>query len=496
MNTRNGCGLPVGLAMCAVLMISEAALGQERRSEPPPQTRSQYVRTERVFPGGVILERLAPAEVRRNAPFTYELRITNQGSAAIEDVVLTETLAASFSPIGTTPAAARREGSRLVWQFRSLAPGRTESVQIRGSTNRAEDMTACAVLAFQISSCSTTRVVEPALQLVKRMPPSAMICDEIPIRITVSNTGTGVARDVRVNDVLPDGLLTLDGRNAFEYLVGDLAAGQSREFSIGVRAARRGSFTNVARAAEAGGQPVEASASVTVRQPVLAVQKSGPATRFLGRPAVFEITVRNTGDAPANDTVLTDTLPSGLEFVSAEDGGALSGGRVQWNLGVIDPGAQRTVRVTMVPRSATRVENVATARAYCAEGTASFAMDARGVPAILLECVDDPDPIEVGQTVTYTITVTNQGTAPDRNTVVEVVVPAEQEFVQADGATRGDVQGRTIRFAPYPVLAPKQRIQYQVLTRGRATGDSRFRVTLTSDVIRTPVEETESTHIY
>ncbi|GAF69003.1 unnamed protein product, partial [marine sediment metagenome] len=35
-----------------------------------------------------------------------------------------------------------------------------------------------------------------------------------------------------------------------------------------------------------------------------------------------------------------------------------------------------------------------------------------------------------------------------------------------------------------------------VVVKGIATGDVRFRTTLTSDQIRTPVTETESTNIY
>jgi len=121
----------------------------------------------------------------------------------------------------------------------------------------------------------------------------------------------------------------------------------------------------------------------------------------------------------------------------------------------------------------------------------------KGIPGMLLNGWDDPDPIEVGGQVTYTIIVTNQGTADDRNIQLECIVPDGEEFVNCGGATPGQASGATVTFAPLPTLAPKARAEWKVTVRGTKVGDVRFKVTLKSAVTTSGVvEETESTHIY
>ena len=75
---------------------------------------------------------------------------------------------------------------------------------------------------------------------------------------------------------------------------------------MSVRSGRTGEFTNTASATEEGGLSAEASVTTVVRQPVLAVTKTGPELRYLGRSATYEITVGNTGDAPARDLMKVD----------------------------------------------------------------------------------------------------------------------------------------------------------------------------------------------
>jgi uncharacterized repeat protein (TIGR01451 family) len=296
---------------------------------------------------------------------------------------------------------------------------------------------------------------------------------------------------------LPEGLTTADGKQSVVSDVGDLAAGQSKEVRITAKAGKTGKFENKVVAKADGGLTAETSCTTVVTKPVLEVKKTGPEMRFIGRPAVYEITVSNTGDAPARDTVLTDTVPTGTEFTQASDGGKFAAGVVTWNLGTLEPGASKKVSVTLKPTAAGTVKNVATAKAFCAEARAEASMPIQGVPAILLECVDDPDPIEVGGQLTYTIIVTNQGSADDKNIVIECTLPAEEEYVSSDGPTKAAVTEKTVKFAPVAMLAPKAKLTYRVVVKGVKEGDVRFTVQLTSDTLKAPpVQETESTHIY
>ena len=232
------------------------------------------------------------------------------------------------------------------------------------------------------------------------------------------------------------------------------------------------------------------------RQPVLAVTKTGPQMRYVGRNAKYQITVSNTGDAPARDTVLTDVLPANATLVEATEGGQVAQGRITWQLGTLDVGQSTTRRLTLRSDRIGKIRNTASAKAYCTHAEATIETDIRGIPAILLELIDIEDPIEVGARVTYQVTVTNQGSATGTNIQIVCDLPAEERFVSATGPTRETVEGQRVTFAKLATLAAKAKATYRIVVEGTGVGDVRFKVSLTSDQMTSPAEETESTHIY
>jgi len=232
-----------------------------------------------------------------------------------------------------------------------------------------------------------------------------------------------------------------------------------------------------------------------VGTPMVEISKRCPNIRYLGRDATFEIVVSNKGTAAANNVVVTDMLPANAQFVNADGGGTRSGDRITWNVGTLDAGKTMTFHVTVTCNQIGTVRNSARV-AYCVIAESACEFPVKGIPAMLLECVDNPDPVEVGNETTYTIYAVNQGTQIATNTVIECLLPPEQEFVSAGGATAGTNSGKSVRFAPLPTLAPKTRATYTVTVRGIKSGDSRFTVNMTGDQLTSPVTETESTHVY
>jgi uncharacterized repeat protein (TIGR01451 family) len=489
-------------ALGLILLAGTAGvLGQQRRAQPEAQPGQGMVRTELAYPTGdratsvLLIERFTPSEVRAGVDLEYQIKVTNLTRIELQDLVLTERFPPNFTVLGSYPKTSLSPERQATWRWPRMNPGATELIRVQGTTTAPEELTFCATVGFTTGLCAKTRIVQPKLVLTKTLPPEVVICDEISMRLLVANTGSGAMRGVRITDTLPDGLIMTDNRNAFTIDVGDLAAGQTREYAVAMRASRTGEFTNTAQAQEEGGLKADASARIRVRQPVLVITKRGPNLRYIGRAAVFDITVQNTGDAPARDAILTDLVPPSTEVV-ATDGGQLAAGKVMWNLGTLAPQAARTVRLTLKPNDIGIVQNTATVEAFCAKATASATLEVRGIPAILLEVVDEPDPIEIGSNVTYSIAVTNQGSAMGTNIVVNCTLPPELQYVSSTGPVQGLVEGQNVRFAPLPTLAPKATVTYKVVATGIKEADARFKVVMTSDQTTSPVEETESTHIY
>ena len=114
---------------------------------------------------------------------------------------------------------------------------------------------------------------------------------------------------------------------------------------------------------------------------------------------------------------------------------------------------------------------------------------------MLVEVVDDPDPIQVNEQTTYSIRVTNQGSTRDINDVrVVATLPEETNPVAASG--NGTVSGKQVTFPVVATLRPKQVISYTFTAAGVKAGDSRMKVQVTTRERQNAIEEVESTTIY
>jgi uncharacterized repeat protein (TIGR01451 family) len=442
------------------------------------------------------LEKTAPKEVLVGKPFTYRIKLTNLTKAAIKGVILTGKLSNNVTLTGTAPKGDVL-GSNATWNVGVLGANASKTFALQGVAKATGTLIGCSEVKFDVPEvCLPIKAVQPALKIQKIAPASVLLCENIVSKIIVTNTGSGTATNIRVQDTLPAGVTTLDGKTAAAFDFGDIPPGEARQVTVTTKASKVGQFTNTAKVTADNGLTAQASATTAVVVPQLAVDVTGPKTRFAGRTAIYTITVANNGTADARDTVLTAAVPSAATLVSSSVKAASTGGQVSWKLGTIKAGASKKISLSMKMNKQGLARTTASATAFCSKATGQAVTTVRGIPAILLECVDLEDPIEVGANVTYVINVTNQGSAVGTNIVIECTLPDEQTLVTATGPTKGATAGKVVKFAPLASLAPKAKTTYRVIVKGTKPGDVRFKVSLISDQMTSPAGETESTHIY
>jgi uncharacterized repeat protein (TIGR01451 family) len=443
------------------------------------------------------VDKAMPKEVRFNKPFAYLIKVTNLTDVMLTDVVITETLSKDFEFKGSEPTAVN-DNDTLVWTIDSLGPKANKSIRISGIATGSKQLVHWTAVTHTIRDSAVVNVVEPTLELAQIAPTEALLCEPIPVDFVVTNTGTGAAENVQIIDTLPAGMQTTDGKGKIVLDAGTLAAGESRRFSIKLRATKTGAFVHKAVANSATGLKAESEATLTnVRQPILTIAKSGPKRQYLGKPIKYEITVVNTGDGPARDTMIEDIVPPGVTGIEATAGAQSTGSKLVWELGTLEPNVSKTVRVSYTPTREGDVMATATATAYCAETVTDSTKTAiRGIPASRLQVIDLEDPVEVGTTTTYLITVSNEGSASDANVRIACILDDKLQYVSSAGATAGSIMGKTVSFAPLRRLEPKSKATWRVMVRGARAGDVRFKVTVHTDQLALPIEHTEATHIY
>lgn len=161
-----------------------------------------------------------------------------------------------------------------------------------------------------------------------------------------------------------------------------------------------------------------------------------------GTDLTYTVTVTNQGDAPADDVVVTDTLPAGVTLVSTSGCVEDPVGVPTCSLGTIDTGgfAQFTVTVTVDPAvtgAITNTVSVTTSSTESDTGNNSAAeVTLVGAEADLsITKIDSSDPVESGggQELVYTIEVSNAGPSDATNVVVTDILSDLAIFQSTSG---------------------------------------------------------------
>lgn len=444
----------------------------------------------------VLVEKGVPAEVTVGTPFEYKIRVTNLSKLTLDNVVVSDTAGEGFEVTSADPTYDANNGGRLRWVFPKMGPGETRVITVKGRATRMGTIGSCAEVAYNSVLCATIPVVEPKLALTKTLTPAVLACEPITATFTVTNGGTGVARNVKIVDNLPQGLATAQGGKVVSVDVGNLAPGQSRQAVVELRAAAVGTYTNTATATADGGLKAEAKSQTVVTKPTLTIACEAMPVAFIGRDIEAVATVKNTGTGVARNTVVTATVPAGVAVKSMTQGGTLAGNTVTWNVPSMAVGATGQFQVVYAPSAVGSYTVNFSATAFCADAVSSACPTTiEGIPAILLEVVDT-DPVRVGETTTYTITVTNQGSAAGENIELDATLEPEMEFVSGTGPTPVTGSGKQVDLGKLAVLPVGGRAEWKIVVKATAVGDVRFRLVMTEKRLTRPVEETEATNFW
>jgi len=440
--------------------------------------------------GLVHLAKKAPAEVALGQEYMTELDAT--AVVCVENVVVVDRVPAGASFVRSDPPA-QVDGDKLTWNLSDMDSGAVQTIKVWLRADKEGILDNCATVRADPKVCAATRVVKPDIQLTKSEPADVTICDPIPVTLVVKNTGSSRLTGVKVTDNMPDGLSS-DGKSVVVFDAGSLAPGEGKEFKLNAAAAATGKYQDTAQATSDQGVTAKASASTAVHQAVLALSCKAREQQYIGRPFDVCLTVANTGDAAAAGAQVMMPVPAGLTVNSATAGGRVSGNNLVWDLGSLGVNAPQNVCATLVSANAGTFDFNATAKCTCAaQVSTSCSTKVMGIPAILLEKWDDPDPVAIGDTTTYTTRVTNQGSAADTN--VRVVVTVDAELVPVSSPD-GTIDGQTVTFPTVPNLAPKAVVTFKVVAKGVKAGQAFTKFSLTSDMLKSPVTATESTTVY
>lgn len=311
---------------------------------------------------------------------------------------------------------------------------------------------------------------ECLVEMSQVAPGFATVGSPFPISITIKARKECAA--VKIDQLLPcdsvficsEPATTPDANNHVTWEFPHMVAGECRTLTIWVKPQSEGCCVSEATICACP----QLCTYTKCGQPVVCIQKCGPACACLYCPLAYTITVSNSGSATAYDVVVTDTVPEGLAHSSGYN-------FLTYELGDLCPGQTRTINLELCATRAGTVTNTACVT-YC--GGPKCCAEATTI--INKPCVEvtkcGADWAYICKTVDYTITVSNPGDLVLRNVVVDDVTGAGTVVCEAPGA---QVCCNRATWC-IPELCPGQSQTFVVTVRSQVAGCIPNKVTVTS----------------
>ncbi len=450
--------------------------------------QTQVGNTQQVTADVSVTKQADKSTVKAGDQLTYTVNVENRGPGNAGGVTLRDEMpafisGAEYSVDGS--AYSPWTGSAVIG---ALANGASKTFLIRGRVVEGADGAIQNTASVESATAdpepgNNTSTVETPVEAAAEQPADLSITKQadrtsvkagqpITYTIEIKNNGPGDAKNAVLTDLVasildqdeysPDGGATwLEWHGS--YSLGDMSAGSTSSVLLRgrVKQSASGSISNTAAISSSTPDPNAANNRVTARtavdEPVpaadLAITKQADlSTAKTGQIVTYRITVTNNGPDYAMNVVIRDTLPPQLTGgeVSSDNGATWQAWSGTQTLGTIARGASvvRLIRARVTASTGT-IENTASVNGATMDpNTANNNAAARTqIEAPVTPPPPPPPPVEpsadlavsmradrasvrVGDTLTYTVAITNNGPGGARDAVLTAAVPPALSGVQ------------------------------------------------------------------
>jgi uncharacterized repeat protein (TIGR01451 family) len=394
----------------------------------------------------------------------FTLVATNLGPDAASAVLITENLPAGLTLTGNTVS----QGSYAAgtWNVGTIAAGGSATLTLSATADpgtAGQTFTNSATLAAVTeadhvgannSASASVHVPLIDLELTKGVnQPSAIVGEQITYTLVLTNASADGATLITVSNVLPVGVTFLLGSspdfttNGNVWTIASLAAGGSITLTVTAQVDSGTAGSNLAGASlvvarEQDSDPGDnTSSTATLHVPLVDVAVGMAASNM--RPnenEVITIAVLATNLGPDTATAVSvqDLLPTGLTLLGADSGDYVDTNGI-WSIGTLSANGGATLTLTARVNAATAGLNITNTAAIAlvhedesvtGNNSTSVILHVPLINLGLTKDVDQPRPNE-GDTINYTLVVTNAGPDSASNVAVANVLPAGVTFLSS-----------------------------------------------------------------
>ncbi len=405
------------------------------------------------------LSKSGPAVVEPGEPVAWTIAVTNDGPSDSSGSTVTDTLPPEVSDPQTSTPGCTIEDGVLSCDVGPLAVGDSHEIEV--TADAPDGPSICFANAASVTgddtdpepgndSASARTCTPPVsdLEIEKTGPDVVEPGSEVAWTLTVRNNGPFVSPGSTVTDTLPPGVSNPQtstpgcaiAAGVVTCAVGALDIGDTHAIVVTGDAPQTFStcFENVARVVgDEGDSNMDNNESRlrTCTDPLadLSLRKLGPATVDPGGQVSWTITVTNDGPDPSSGSTVTDVLPAAVSNPQTSTPGcAIVGVVVACAVGplAVDDTHEIVVTADAPDSYSTCFDNTATVAGDeedpdAGNDSATASTCTRDVDADLSIAKSGPPTVDPGASVSWTISVTNDGRDASTGSTVTDTLPSE-----------------------------------------------------------------------
>ena len=367
---------------------------------------------------------------------TYTVTVTNDGNADAKAVVVRDVLGKDLKFVSATGTYTFDEATNTITWTVDVDAGKTETFTVVATVINYGNVTNSLVVGNKTFNKNVTVPEITPDKTVDNENPN--FGDDLTYTVTVKNEGNGNANDVIIVDALGKGLEYVSSTGNYDNKTNtitwkvDLASGETKTFTV---VAKIVGYTDVTNEVTVGNK----TSAVTVNIPeIIPAKDVNNTTPNFGDKVEYTITVNNNANKDAKQVVIVDTLGKGLKFINASHNGKYdeSTRTITW---IIDLGAGESAVFSVNAA----VEAYGNINNTVSVGDKSSSVNI-AVPEIIPGKSVDVENPNFGDTVTYTVVVTNNGVVDAKQVVVKDILDKGLKFVKATGEYTFDEDSRTV----------------------------------------------------
>jgi uncharacterized repeat protein (TIGR01451 family) len=437
----------------------------------------------------------APESAVAGTTLTYTLSVTNSGALDATGLLLTQTLPPGTSLSSASPGCLCVVPGKVLCSIDRLPIGAQVSRQVTVKLNPAVRGTLFSLATVRSiegdptpannESRVTTRVIAQSdLSITKDASRASVVAgkDELTYTLKVRNHGPSDANQVVVTDDLPAEVdspsapgCTITGLKV-TCPIGKLAPGARAQVTIqvGVKSSAFQSLRNHASVAALepglvelvpGNNAVTRKTQVT-RLTDLSVTKTGPDSVVAGDELTYQITVVNNGFSDSMGAVVTDTLPSGV-CVVRETGCDVPIQPLTFLTGPLPKGDHEDLSLKIRVASSLRVTQIINKASVTPVNGSEMDRTTTNDSASWVTTVEiqadlgltktatpvaGTSTVLAGETLLYTLTVTNHGPSDSSGGTISDPLHADLKLVASPDKCHQDQEGGPV-ICPVPARA-------------------------------------------